>query len=223
MNLLKKHVKWTEHRDKEFLNLLEPNSRALVIDLGCGKGEFTRKIVNRIGIKEIHGLDNWEEGIQECQKHGITILRQDLGKNFEIPSKSYDVVVTNQVIEHLYDPELFVKEIYRILKDDGYAVISTENLASWDNIIALLFGYTPFSVHYGKYKIGNPFSPNDKVDGTDYPNHVRIFSFTGLIEFLKIFGFKIISISATGHIISESLCKVDKKHCRFLTIKIRKN
>ena len=71
----------------------------------------------------------------------------DLNKKFPIKDNSVDVVVSDQVIEHLTDVvDNFVKEIFRILKPEGYAVISTENLSSWNNLFALLFGYGPPSL-----------------------------------------------------------------------------
>jgi len=79
--------------------------------------------------------------------------------------------------------------VYRILKPGGYAVISTENLASWDNILALILGYTPFSMEFdeGIKKLGNPISPHEKEVDPNYKTpHVRIFTYRGLLEALNL-------------------------------------
>ena len=60
--------------------------------------------------------------------------------------ESFDVVCSNQVIEHLARTDNFVSEILRVLRPGGYAVTSTENLASWHNIAALALGWQPFSL-----------------------------------------------------------------------------
>lgn len=221
MDLLNIYRKWEQKNNNQFLDLLEFDSDSKVIDIGCGNGEFTFRVKKRIGCKNIFGVDIWKESLKESRKKGIKILKADLNKKLKIPSNCFDVVVSNQVIEHLFCPEIFVKEIYRILKKDGYAIISTENLGSWDNVLALLFGFTPFSMQFNKLKIGNPLSPHDKEHYNNYPSHTRIFTYKGLIDFLKFFGFKIEKIKASGHILP-FFSNIDGRHTRFLTLKVRK-
>jgi SAM-dependent methyltransferase len=136
-----------------------------------------------------------------------------------------DVVVSNQVIEHLFYPVRFMKEIYRILKPDGYAVISTENLARWDNILSLILGYTPFSMEFdsGLCKIGNPLSLHEKEVKKDSYPHVRIFTWKGLIELATFIGFKVEKAIGSGHIFDKFGELINKQKCRFITLKMRKN
>jgi hypothetical protein len=49
-----------------------------------------------------------------------------------------------QVIEHLSNTDLFIKEIFRVLKAGGYTVIATSNLAAYYNILYLLIGKQPY-------------------------------------------------------------------------------
>jgi methionine biosynthesis protein MetW len=222
MNLIKIYKKWETERDKGFLEILEPNPESKVVDLGCGKGDFTLKVKEAVNCHQIYGVDVWEEGLFESGNKGIKAQKMDLNSKLLIPDESFDVVVTNQVIEHLFYPSKFIQEIYRILNKGGYAIISTENLASWDNIVCLLFGYTPFSMQFDQLKIGNRFSPHDKEKMENYPPHVRIFSYQGLVELLKSNGFKIEKIKASGYIPFNFISNADKKHARFTTIKVRK-
>ena len=46
-------------------------------------------------------------------------------RNLAIASESFDGVICSEVLEHISDPELAIKEISRVLKDGGKAVIST--------------------------------------------------------------------------------------------------
>lgn len=221
MNLTDIYHKWSEENTEKFLGLLEKNPNSEVIDLGCGKGDFTVKVKERIGCDEIFGVDTWRDGISESEGRGIKIIKNDLNKKLKIQSNSFDVVVSNQVIEHLIYPEVFVKEIYRILKKGGYAVISTENLSSWDNIISLLMGYIPFSMQFNQLKIGNPFTPHKKVFEKTYNPHTRIFTYKGLMYFFDFFKFKVEKMESAGHIVP-LFSVVDKIHTRFITIKVRK-
>lgn len=220
--LIKLYKKWEIDRDLKFLKMLDFDPNAKVIDLGCGKGDFTLKVKEIINCNEIHGVDVWEDALKEARNRGIKAEKMDLNKELAFPDDSFHVVISNQVLEHLFFPSKFIQEAYRILKVDGYVVISTENLSSWDNIISLLFGFTPFSMEFDQIKIGNPISPHDKKKGGEYPSHVRIFSFQGLIDIVKLHGFKIEMVSAAGYLPFNFLANLDHRHARFIIVKLRK-
>jgi 2-polyprenyl-3-methyl-5-hydroxy-6-metoxy-1,4-benzoquinol methylase len=57
-------------------------------------------------------------------------VRCDLGDRVPFDAGTVDVVHYNKVIEHLRGTDYFMAEIRRILRPDGYAVVSTNNLAS---------------------------------------------------------------------------------------------
>jgi SAM-dependent methyltransferase len=218
------YEKWSKSRNVAFISLLEFNPKVKVVDLGCGNGEFTLRAKEKIGCDEIIGVDANEERLNEAKKKGIITLKCNLNDTLPFKGNSFDVIICNQVIEHLYYPVKFMREVYRILKPKGYAVISTENLASWDNIFALLFGYTPFSMEFdsGLYKIGNPLSPYEKEIIKEPFPHVRVFSWKGLIELSKFVGFKIERAVGSGHVLGRIGEIVNQKNARFITIKVRK-
>lgn len=220
--LIRLYEKWEKDRDLKFLKMLECDPDAKVIDMGCGNGDFASRVKGRINCKEVHGVDIWEDALTEARNKGIKAEKMDLNEKLNFPSGGYDAIVSNQVLEHLFFPSNLIQEIYRILKEDGYAVISTENLSSWDNIISLLFGYTPFSMEFDQIKIGNPLSPHNKEKIGVYPSHVRIFSSNGLIELLKFHRFRIEKVSASGYLPFNTLADLDPTHARFIIVKVRK-
>ena len=221
-HLIKLYEKWEKEIDLKFLEMLEHDSDARVIDLGCGKGDFTLKVKDRMNCKEIYGVDILEDALTEARNKGIKAEKMDLNEGIKFSDSNFHVVVSNQVLEHLFFPSNFIQEVYRILEENGYAVISTENLSSWDNIISLLFGYTPFSMEFDQIKTGNPFSPHDKEKRGEYPSHVRIFSFNGLIDLFRFHGFKIEKVSASGYLPFNFLANLDQRHARFIIVKVRK-
>lgn len=84
----------------------------------------------------------------------------DLDAPLPFEDGAFDLVVSNQVLEHLVDTDLFVSEIRRLLRPGGVAVVSTENLASWHNVAALVLGWQPFSlgnVTARRPGLGNPW------------------------------------------------------------------
>jgi len=112
---------------EKILELLEPNSNAKLLDLGCGNGENTLKYAAKIGTKNIYGIEVIEEYARMARSKGIHTYVVDLNEKWPIESKEFDVITTNQVIEHLWNIRLFVSECFRVLKSRGYAVIATEN------------------------------------------------------------------------------------------------
>lgn len=219
------YSRWEENRDEAFLALLDYDPHAEVVDLGCGDGKFSVKIKKKIGCKKIWGIDVSDETLKKNKEEEIIVKKADLNNTLPIETNFFDIVVSNQVIEHLFYPVQFMKEVYRILKPGGYAVISTENLASWDNVVALLFGNTPFSMEFdcGLRKIGNPWSPHEKELKESYANsHVRIFAWNGLVALSRFSLFKVEKVSGNGNILGKLGEIMDKKHCRFITLKLRK-
>jgi len=53
------------------------------------------------------------------------ILAEPTGSEYPLPSDSFDLIVSNAVVEHIVDLPRFVKEVYRLLKKGGffYAII----------------------------------------------------------------------------------------------------
>jgi SAM-dependent methyltransferase len=89
------------------------------------------------------------------------------------PAKMFDVVTLWDVLEHLHDPAATLREIHRILKDDGILVVRVPNLASWN---AHLFG---------RYWAG-----------LDAPRHLYVFSPATLTRLQSQNGLKVFARSS---------------------------
>jgi len=55
----------------------------------------------------------------------------------------FDFFFAGEIIEHLFDSRFFLKEIHRVLKINGYLILSTPNLARIDDRLKFLLGKTP--------------------------------------------------------------------------------
>lgn len=212
---------------KNIFSLFEKNKKAQFLDLGCDEGSLTLKMAEEIGTKNIFGVEIVEERIQESEKKGIQVKNFDLNKRFDFENDLFDVIHANQVIEHLYDSDAFLSEIYRILKKDGYAIISTENASSWCNIFASIMGWQIFSLtnfSSKKQGIGNPFALHRGTNASlDSWNHIRIYNIRGLKEYFEAFGFTVEEIKGAGYFPFPALMgNIDKTHCHFMTFKIKK-
>lgn len=231
--MIKLSNKWRNENDKKFLDLLEVNGNAKVIDLGSGDGTFTLKVKERIGCDRIWGADIYNPCITESSSKGILVVTHDLNV-FPYPfnDESFDVVVSNQVLEHLFYPVRFLEEVHRILKRNGYCVISTENLASLDNVFALVFGFAPFSLqldsrfqklgslsHLENEPIIDMFGKKVDVEENHYP-HVRVLPYRTIKKLFFALGFKIEKIAGSGHVLG--LDALQASRCRFIAVKARK-
>lgn len=221
---------------ESIFSLIEEKPDTVLLDCGCGDGEFTQQIIEKIGgCKEVYGIEVAEEYWKKAEEKGIIIHQDDLNDNISLENESVDVVFSNQVIEHLYNTDKFIFEICRVLKPNGYAVISTENLSSWHNIFALILGWQAFSlsnISALQPVVGNPLGLNKEKGlfsgGTPkFMQHTRVFSPKGLKEIFKIHGFKCEAFLGAGYyplpsILAKIMAKFDVCHTAFSVIKVRK-
>jgi SAM-dependent methyltransferase len=97
------------------------------LEIGCGEG---RGVEELLPLAESYlGLDKIGEVIDMLQiKFPGIDFRQAVIPPFEgFENGSFDTIVSFQVIEHIYEDRLFLKEIYRMLRPGGKAIISTPN------------------------------------------------------------------------------------------------
>ena len=212
---------------KNILDLLEENKNCILLDLGCDDGTWTMQLAKKIKTKNIHGVEIVEKRKIEAEKKGIEVAKNDLNYAFPYPVNFFDVVHSNQVIEHLSDVENFVKEIFRILKPNGYVVISTENGSSWHNIFASILGWQIFSltnITCISGGIGNPLAIHrGEVSDLKSWTHKTIFNFLGLIELFEAYGFVIDKVKGAGYYpLPALLGNLDKRHAHFLSVKFFK-
>jgi 2-polyprenyl-3-methyl-5-hydroxy-6-metoxy-1,4-benzoquinol methylase len=100
-------------------------SRLAVLDMGCGKGAAAMHLRVRpnFGAIDIDATDlgkkyKLDTSLYRCIFYG------DLTKGYpELPTGSYDVVICEQVLEHLLDLEIPMATINRLVKPGGRAVV----------------------------------------------------------------------------------------------------
>jgi SAM-dependent methyltransferase len=201
--------------------------RAALVDLGCDDGERTLRFAHAARAAEVHGLELIEHRAALAEERGVKTTIGDLREPLPYADRRFDAVVSNQVIEHLANTDRFVSEIRRVLKPGGVAVVSTENLASWHNVAALVLGWQPFSltnVSSIKGGLGNPAALHrgEADAGMESWQHLRVFSFRGLRELFEAHGFDVRSVLGAGYYpLPARLGRIEPRHAAFLTIVAR--
>lgn len=112
-----------------------------ILDLGCGQGHITQEMRQTFNSAEITGLDYSVSAIEYAHDNfpGIDFSVVDV---YDAPySKEYfDVVVCNNLWEHVPDPLHLLSRIKELLRPGGYIIVSTPSRYSLRNLVRILRG-----------------------------------------------------------------------------------
>lgn len=100
----------------------------VVLDIASGSGYGAKLLAETAA--QVYGVDVSEDAVAYAQSHyGGKNIQYHVGNGERIPLKdnAVDVVVTFETIEHIEDYNAFLREVKRVLKPDGLAIISTPN------------------------------------------------------------------------------------------------
>lgn len=124
---------FTVKRHAELYTLIEPyiNTNYKVLDVGCSTGGFL-EYLHKQGLNNLYGIDIIEEYVQHAKENNV-IGDIKLGSASAIPfeDNTFDLVVLDQVMEHLVDPKKALKEAKRVLVDDGLLCIGVPDAARY--------------------------------------------------------------------------------------------
>jgi SAM-dependent methyltransferase len=213
---------------ENIIDLFEPGSaETAFLDLGCDDGSLTARFGAAVGTENLHGIELVEERARLASERGVEVRTHDLRDPLPYEDESFDVVCSNQVIEHLPDTDEFVAETFRVLRPGGYTICSTENLASWHNVAALLFGWQPFSLSNVSAKlsgVGNPLAVHRaEPHYLSSWEHMRVFAYRGLKELFAAHGFLVERIIGAGYFpLPAGLGRKEPRHAALLTVKARR-
>ena len=112
--------------------LLDPQKGDKICDIACGGGALSLKIAEK-GC-EVHGIDISEFMIKKAKKFAmIENIRCEfvVGDAEHLPYKSgyFDKIVCNCSLEHFQNDIKALKEMNRILKQNGYIVLTFDSLS----------------------------------------------------------------------------------------------
>lgn len=220
----------TRHRWRRYLGLFE-ESGGTVLGCGCATGELSRKVAQKVGAHRLIGIDLNQAALVVSVGTPLLPLLADLNEPFPLADESIGVVSADQVIEHLYNTDNFVRELRRVLRPGGYAVVCTENLSAWHNLAALAMSFQAFSQAIsGETSVGNPLSVHhgERCEMPGGDRHIHIFTPRGLREIFEVCGFQIERFAGIGHLpllpitVSAMLERLDAWHAYFIAVKARK-
>jgi SAM-dependent methyltransferase len=106
---------------------------ARVLEVGCGDGSLLSDLRKRNPQLKVEGLDMAlsREAVERCAVLGIPVMETAV-ENAELGQGRFDLIIMNQVIEHVPDPVTVMKKLAEALKQGGCVSIETPNLDGYD-------------------------------------------------------------------------------------------
>jgi len=117
-------------RIRQLLKRYPADARLKVIDIGCGNG-LALDVFKTIGGGRLstYGIDFDENAVSITSKKGHNTY-QGVFETMMIPQDKFDVAYSSNVIEHVADPSIFMKNASAILKPGGLFLCETPNIDS---------------------------------------------------------------------------------------------
>ena len=186
-----------EDRVIKVLQLARALTAEKLLDIGCGDGSMSVALKKTLGAKEVFGIEISARGVQEARRKDIVCYELDVDERpLPFEDNSMDAIYAGEIVEHLFDPDHLVDEIFRVLHPRGVAIIDTPNLAWWADRLALLLGYQPQStepsLRFGS--AGKLFTSSTTGGG----GHLRIWTPRAFRQLLELHGFNIRAFVGAG-------------------------
>lgn len=174
---------WPINRYEGLIYFAERGYR--VLDVGCGNGIVLFNLKDR--YKELYGIELSNVRFNTCKKslEGLNaiLVNGDVEQGLPFEDDFFDTIVSSDVIEHLVNPIVAMREIFRVLKPGGLFICNTPNVARIKLRLKFLLGKFP-STSRGNEGI-DLHSPNDLIDG----GHLHYFTYSMLESLASMIGF----------------------------------
>lgn len=168
-----------------FLHQFKSGGRML--DVGCGPAFFLSEAKAQGWRVEGVDLSAWARETA-TKRFGIEVFKGTL-EEAKYPDKTFDVVVMNDLIEHLEDPKACLREVRRILKNDGVLYLSTPDI---DSALARLlrarwWGINKYHLSYFSKKTLEKMLHETGFKSVRYGSYPRVFSWKYWLKRLEAY------------------------------------
>jgi len=165
-----------------------------VLDAGCGTGYFGGKLREK-GFTVV-GMDISFKAIKRASElyPKVHFIINSLDDIFPFKDEEFDIIFSNETIEHVYGTYKMFSEMNRVLKRGGHLILTTPYHGRVKNLLIALFR---FDKHFNNIEGG----------------HIRFFTDNFLIKVFNNFGFNVIEARHIGRIrpIAKSVYIVGRK------------
>lgn len=110
---------------EKYMKFLRPSRGKNILEFGCGAGQVINKLTEE-GYNAI-GIDISPLAVETARNSGNGFFHIIDSNKLPFNDNYFDSVGTIDVLEHLYDPENWLREMIRVLKPNGIIVIACPN------------------------------------------------------------------------------------------------
>jgi 2-polyprenyl-6-hydroxyphenyl methylase/3-demethylubiquinone-9 3-methyltransferase len=181
------------------LNKLQKDQNLLsnrLFEVGCGNGSVANLIKNKGW--DIYGIDPSVEGISYANKYypKLKLYLNSVYDDLADLYGTFTIVISLEVIEHLYSPKKYISTVYSLLDSGGYVILSTPFHGYWKNLALA---------------ITNKF--DDHFTAILEHGHIKFWSVKTITKLLEDAGFIDIKIKLVGRfpIFAKSMVVLAKK------------
>lgn len=111
-------------------------SKLKLLDIGCGNGFFLEEARN-FGIKSIFGVEPSKAAVEQAPKDLRKNIKNDILKPNLFKNNFFDVICCFHTLDHITNPNSFLKVCFKLLKKDGIILFVVHNT---DGLSVKLFG-----------------------------------------------------------------------------------
>jgi len=203
----------------KYADTLRPASPgARVLDVGCGVGQVVARLTE--AGAEAHGVDVSEPNINRARQFSPRCQLYD-GKTLPFPDRHFAGVGALTVLEHVEEPEAFIRELVRVTNLNGRLVLSSPNFfrvlgfrdyhprmrglkSKWQNWQRLrqkirLIQQSPDTVRFDRMTpiVKEPFTPDDDAIVATNPLEMKFF--------LTRAGCEVVSVNCTDRYVAKPI------------------
>lgn len=151
--------------------------RGRLLDIGCGPG-FILDEAQRRGWS-VDGIDPSRWAREYCQKKFGILIYQGYVNNAPFDDKSFDAIIMSDAIEHVSDPKGALKNVRRMMKNDGVLYLSTPDIDSFLSKLlrARWWGINKYHLFYFTRNTMQKMLESAGLKPIKYLSYPRIFSF----------------------------------------------
>lgn len=153
-----------------------------MVDIGCGDGSRAVCWSKALGIPRdrLAGSDAHQPYVDASRNHFECMCVNIEWQPLPFEPESVDLVVCNQVLEHVKDIYFVLDEIYRVTKTGKFVLISVPNLASLHSRLLLALGRQPTCIRY--------LCATEHIRGFSYDEFTKIMTATSCFEVIAARG-----------------------------------
>jgi len=126
------YVNESRYLQKTYLNYFEKYisykdlKETSILEIGCGNGFFLEGL-EKLGAKNLYGVEPGKASVNKAKKSIKTNIRIAMFKKGFFPKRSFDVICCFHTLDHVADPDIFLKDVFSLLKRNGKVFFVVHN------------------------------------------------------------------------------------------------